>query len=186
MQFSIYVVVCQSGTAVSKIIKAFTRKPYNHVSVSGDKFLTEMYSFCRTYKHSPIPACFNKEVVGKGVLGMFNYIPCEIYEISVTYEQKKRFDELMSHFKSNREKYSYNYLGLWNIMFKILHKSDNKFVCSQFGAYVVASLGIELPKPLELCTPEDMRHISSARLFYRGDLISYYYNAVKPLAVKGM
>ena len=27
--------------------KFFTRKPYNHVSLSGDITLSEMYSFCR-------------------------------------------------------------------------------------------------------------------------------------------
>jgi hypothetical protein len=146
MQSSIYLLVTQTGTTISKIIKLFTRKPYNHASLSSDLFLSEMYSFCRTYKRFPIPATFNVEVVGKGVLGMFNYIPCEIYEIPVTFEQKKKFELLIEHFKTNRKKYSYNYLGLGSILLKIKYKNKNKFLCSQFTAYILQQIGIELKK----------------------------------------
>ena len=144
MQNSIFLLVTQTGTNISKIIKLFTRKPYNHASLSKDLSLSEMYSFCRTYKRFPIPATFNKEIVGKGVLGMFSYIPCEIYEIPVSHEQKMKFESLIEHFKSHRRNYSYNYLGLGSILFKIKYKNKNKFLCSQFAAYILQQIGIEL------------------------------------------
>ena len=185
MQSSIYLLVSQTGTNISKAIKLFTRKPYNHASLSKDLSLSEMYSFCRTYKRFPIPATFNKETVGKGVLGMFGYIPCELYEIPVTYEQKKEFELLIEHFKSNRRNYSYNYLGLGSILFNIRYKNKNKFLCSQFAAYILQQIGIELKKPVSLCTPEDLRHMPNCNLLYKGDLIQYYHELNKELKFKG-
>jgi hypothetical protein len=134
-----------------------------------------MYSFCRTYPRFPIPATFNKEVIGHGTLALCPYIPCEIYEIPVSFEQKMKFDNLIKHFESNRRSYSYNYLGLWYIFFNIGHRKKNKFVCSQFAAYILHQMGIELNKPVALYSPEDFRHLSDARLIYKGELNSYYY-----------
>lgn len=41
----IYIVLTHSGTALSKIIKGFTKDEFSHVSISLDKELNEMYSF---------------------------------------------------------------------------------------------------------------------------------------------
>ncbi len=50
------IVLSQTGTCVARFIRLFTRKPYNHASVSLDLSLEEIYSFCRTYRHLPLPA----------------------------------------------------------------------------------------------------------------------------------
>lgn len=172
MSSYIYISVCQTGTNVAKFLKIFTRKPYNHVSVSIDPKLGEMYSFCRNNPGRPLPATFNKEVVGKGTLGKFRFIPCEIYKISVTDKQFKAFEEQLEYFKNNRDCYSYNCIGLGLIFFHIAYTRKNKFVCSQFVSHIMNKSGInlEIPKPASLHTPEDFRHIKSAKLVYRGDL----------------
>ena len=43
----IYIIVAQTGTRPARLFKHVTKKPYNHVSLSGDLELSEMYSFCR-------------------------------------------------------------------------------------------------------------------------------------------
>ena len=68
MQDYIYLVIIQTGTRPARFFKFITRKPYNHVSLAADINLTEMYSFCRTYRRIPFPATFNKEIVGQGTL----------------------------------------------------------------------------------------------------------------------
>lgn len=168
----IYILVCQTGTRIASILKFFTRKPYNHVSISCDCHLNEMYSFCRNNPSHPLPATFNREVIGKGTLGKFNNIPCEVYRIPVTYEQKKLFMKNLEHFKTNRQCYSYNCIGLGLMFFHIKYKRKNKFVCSQFVGHIMEKSGINLniKKPVCLRTPEDFRHIESAELIYRGEL----------------
>ena len=42
----IYFVLTHTGTALSKIIKGFTKDEFSHVSISLDINLKEMYSFC--------------------------------------------------------------------------------------------------------------------------------------------
>lgn len=176
MTDAIYITVSQTGTTVAKIIKFFTRKPYNHSSIADDLSLADMYSFCRNYTPFPLPAGFNQEIVGQGTLGKFSYIPCEIYELPVTKAQKIKFHKLLNHFKQYRDSYSYNILGFWSIPFRLHLERKNKFVCSQFVAYIIKEAGINLNKPVWMYSPEDLRHLPNARLVYRGELNEYYYN----------
>lgn len=176
MNDAIYITVSQTGTTVAKLIKFFTRKPYNHSSIAADLSLSDMYSFCRNYSPFPLPAGFNQEIVGQGTLGKFSYIPCEIYELPVTKDQKHRFYAILNHFKQYRSQYSYNIMGFWSIPFSLHIERKNKFVCSQFVAYIIKEAGISLNKPIWMYSPEDLRHLPNARLVYRGELNEYYYN----------
>ena len=50
---SIYVVVSQTGTPFSQLLKICTRAPYNHVSLALDERLSVMYSFARREINRP-------------------------------------------------------------------------------------------------------------------------------------
>lgn len=174
MEDYIYIIVAQTGTRPAKFFRFFTKKPYNHVSLSGDVNLSEMYSFCRTYKPVPLPATFNQEIVGKGTLGQYGYIPCEIYRIAVTKEQKAEYNRVIRHFADNRNIYSYNVLGLLAVYLNIEWKRKKSFVCSQFVAYTMDKIGIPLEKSFCLYTPDDFRHFPKATLYYAGELNTFY------------
>lgn len=176
LQDYIYIIMTQTGTRPARFFRFFTKKPYNHVSLSGDERLSEMYSFCRTYCRMPLPATFNKEVVGKGTLGKFEFIPCEIYKIPVTPEQKHEYEEIIHHFIQNNNIYSYNILGIIAIYFNIEWNRKRNFLCSQFVAYTMDKIGIHLEKPFSLYKPDDFRHFPGATLVYTGELNSFYYD----------
>ena len=170
----IYVIVAQTGTGPARFFRFITKKPFNHVSLSADVTLSEMYSFCRTYRPVPLPATFNKEIVGKGTLGQFGYIPCEIYRIPVTKEQKAEYNSIIRHFVDNRNIYSYNILGLLAVYMNIEWKRKKSFVCSQFVAYTLDKIGIPLEKSFCLYTPDDFRRFPGATLYYAGELNTFY------------
>lgn len=174
MEEYIYLIVAQTGTRPARFFRFITKKPYNHVSLSGDVSLSEMYSFCRTYQPFPLPATFNKEIVGKGTLGKYDFIPCEIYRISVTGEQKKEYDRIIRHFSDNRNIYSYNVLGLLAVYLNIEWNRKKSFVCSQFVAYTMDKIGIPLEKPFCLYKPDDFRKFPGATLVYSGELNGFY------------
>lgn len=176
MEEYIYLVIAQTGTRPARFFRFFTKKPYNHVSLSGDVTLSEMYSFCRTYRRFPLPATFNKEIVGKGTLGNYSFIPCEIYRITVTPEQKNAYQRIIKHFENNRNVYSYNLLGLLAVYLNIEWNRKKSFVCSQFVAYTMEKIGIKLEKPFCLYKPDDFRKFPGATLIYSGELNSFYYN----------
>ena len=48
----VYVVVSQTGTILSLMLKFFTKAKYNHASISLDNKLDEMYSFGRKYPYT--------------------------------------------------------------------------------------------------------------------------------------
>ncbi len=176
MEEYIYLIMSQTGTQPARFFRFFTRKPYNHVSLSGDITLSEMYSFCRTYRPFPLPATFNKETIGEGTFGQYGFIPCEIYRIPVTKQQKEMYNRVIHHFSENRNIYSYNVLGLLAVYLNIEWNRKKSFVCSQFVAYTMDKIGIKLEKPFCLYKPDDFRSFPNATLIYSGELNKFYYN----------
>lgn len=182
----IYLILTQTGTRVSRIIKLFTGAPYNHSSISGDSRLEEMYSFCRYYKHRPLPAGFSQEHVNTCVFGMFAHIPCAIYRIPVSEEQFVHYRNLVAYFKQEKNYYSFNLMGFVGNALKVPIHRKRKFVCSQFVAYMLRESGIHsFKKDLFLITPDDFRFIPQAELWYEGNLRDYYNreNEVPPLRI---
>lgn len=172
---SVYVVVTSTGTGPARVIRFFSRMPYSHASLSGDASLHQLYSFCRSYTPLPFPATFNMELIGEGTFGKFDRIPCEIYEIPLTASQYAHFQCLIAHFSDCRKLYSYSILGLLRVKLQIESELQNKFVCSQFVAYVLDECGIKLDKPACLYSPDDLRYLPDAKLIYRGELNQYYH-----------
>ena len=52
---NIYIIVSNSGSLVSKVLKYFTKEEYVHVTISLDKKLENAYSFGRKYTYIPLP-----------------------------------------------------------------------------------------------------------------------------------
>lgn len=173
-QRRVYIVLTRTDTNVARVIRILTRKPYSHASISMDSSLQQLFSFCRNHPRFPLPASFNEECIGQGVFGLFSYIPCEIYEIPLSEEQYQHFKDQLDHFVNCREQYSYSLSSLVSIPLQIKRQLRYKFVCSQFVAYMLQECDMTLEKPASLYSPEDLRHLPTAKLIYRGELNSYY------------
>jgi len=173
-QHSIFVVVTSTGTNIARAIRAVTRTPYSHASITDDPSLHQLYSFCRNYRLVPLPATFNTELIGEGVFGQFPNIPCEIYEIPLSEENYRQFQLIIDHFRNCRKEFSYSLIGLLRVKMQIEKELSTKFVCSQFVAYVLDRCGVTLPKPPSIASPDDLRYIPEAKLIYRGELNRYY------------
>lgn len=172
---ALYVILTRTDTIPAKAIRMATRVPYSHASLSADATLRQMFSFCRNYAPIPLPATFNEELIGQGTLGQFDSIPCEIYRVSVSENQYQKFLALIDHFQACRRQYSYSLMGLVRVRLQIEKQLRNKFVCSQFVAYMLESCGIRLDKPASLYAPDDLRFLPEAELIYRGELNHYYH-----------
>ena len=57
----VYIVISQTGTILSRIIKFLTRKEYNHASISLKDDLSVMYSFGRKNPYNPFLGRFVEE-----------------------------------------------------------------------------------------------------------------------------
>ena len=78
---TIYIVLTDTGTLLSKAIGMYTRKDLNHASIAFDKQLTEMYSFGRKQRHNPFIGGFVKENAADGI---FRTCDCAIFSCEVT------------------------------------------------------------------------------------------------------
>ncbi|MDR0721255.1 MAG: hypothetical protein LBF75_00485 [Treponema sp.] len=119
---NIYIIISNTGSPASEIISLFTRKQYNHVSLSFDKELKTIISYNSGEKIYPpglnmeMIKYFNKKQDASIV----------VYSLAATTEQKKKIIDKIKEI--NEQGNAYNILGL------ILRNSfkPNILFCSQF------------------------------------------------------
>ena len=49
----IYILLSDTGSVLTRIIKHFTNNPYNHVSIAFEEDLSKLYSFGRLQPNNP-------------------------------------------------------------------------------------------------------------------------------------
>ena len=176
----IYIVLTHTGTALSTIIKYYTKDEFSHVSISLDEELEEMYSFGRLNPYNPFWGLFVNENIKNGKFKRFKNTRTDIYSLNIEDEQYNRLVKIINHFKMNTQKYSFNILGLACVSIKRKIRRKNNFYCAEFVKHVLKSVGItsvaELP---EIIKPEDFKKIEGLQLEYKG-LLKKYIKRNKP------
>ena len=66
-----YIVLTNTGTALSRLVRFYSRDEYAHVSLSLDKGLRHMYSFGRLNPKNPFIGGFVHEAVNKRTFKRF-------------------------------------------------------------------------------------------------------------------
>lgn len=169
----LYVVVSQTNTIVSRIIRLFTKDKYNHASISLNEELTDMYSFGRKYSRSPIPGGFIQENIHKKVFKNHPETKMAVYKLSVTDEQYAKILDMLKEMKYNPRKYQYNILGLFLAAAHKERKAQNKFYCSEFVKHVLVNSNVVKEKELpNICKPMCFRNIPS-EIIFEGKLTDY-------------
>lgn len=167
---SIYIILTQSGTEISKLIKLFTKEPYNHSSICIDESFNEFYSFGRKKANYVLPGGFIIENAFKHVFAKYEKVPCLILKKDVTDEQYENLKNNINHFIENNNSFSYAIIGLLlaNTNFTFVNKS--KFFCSQFVAKLLNDISIETPKIPAHMHPMDFTKIANVQIIYEGEL----------------
>lgn len=178
MSTDIYVLLTDTGTVLTKIIRSFTKDPLNHASISFDIELNEVYSFGRKNPSNPFFAGFVKEDV-RG--DFFEGSMCALYRCRLSETEYDTIRNEIMHFKQNQQRYKYNLLGMLGVLFNFEMKRKYSYFCSQFVATVFERGGVTLvnKSPL-LVTPGDLQHTPRLELVYQGNLHNYAYcNEIK-------
>ncbi|KGA97427.1 hypothetical protein BALCAV_0210115 [Alkalihalobacillus alcalophilus ATCC 27647 = CGMCC 1.3604] len=130
----IYILLSDTGTLFAKAIRLYTKEQLNHVSISFNKELTEVYSFGRKRPHNPFVGGFVKEDMHSFIFQRAN---CEVYRCEVSERDFERMKRKVEQISIQREMYRYNILGMVALMCKYDFKRKNAFFCSQFVATVL-------------------------------------------------
>lgn len=166
----IYIIFTDTGTLFTKLIKLYTKKTYNHVSLSFDDRLSEIYSFGRKKPNNPFIGGFVRERIATG---LFKKASCKIYSYTIPESEYEKMRTKVSQIEAKKELYKYNLIGLFAIIINYKLNRNNAFFCSQFVATILNEKTGLLKKSPCLCTPQDLMDIDGLQLEYQGELHLY-------------
>ncbi len=167
---NIYIVLTQSGTILSRILKIATSEAYNHASICLDESFDKFYSFGRLRPYNPFIGGFIIENAFTHVFGRFKNVPCMIIKREVTDEQYEVISNTIEHFVKNSSKYKYDIPNL--VLAKTSFTCDHEysFFCSEFVGHVLEEAGIEIPNTLEKMRPYQFSLLNNSEIIYKGEL----------------
>ncbi|WP_062107439.1 hypothetical protein [Bacillus niameyensis] len=164
----IYILLTDTGTLLTRMIRLYTRKTYNHASISFDQKLSEVYSFGRIREENPFIGGFVRENIQNN---MFRQANCRIYCCTVSETKIRKMKTYIQKIELEKQRYNYNLLGLFAVMFDMPIKREYAFFCSQFVASVLKEGEVtHFNKPISLITPYDLIKMENLELVYEGKL----------------
>lgn len=139
----LYIVLSQTGTLFSRLLKLFTGAPYNHASVSLSCDLRPMYSFGRLNPYNAFCGGFVTETIDSGTFKRFYKTDAEIIAVDISAENYKQIAEILENMRLNSRNYRYNFLGVCLAAFHIAYKRKNRYYCSEFVKYVLQKCDVD-------------------------------------------
>lgn len=169
----IYILLTDTGTVFTKMIKSFTKKPHNHASIAFDADLKEVYSFGRKTPRNPFVGGFVREDINSV---LFRQADCAIYSLTISNDDYHKMYRYIKGIECQKECYRYNLLGLIGVLLNKPIKRKNAFFCSQFVATVLdESMSTNFGKDLSLVEPSDILLAADFELVFEGRLREYQY-----------
>lgn len=170
----VYIVVTQTGTILSRLLKIITGAPYNHVSVTLDSTLNTMYSFGRKNPYNPFWGGFVVESPRFGTFKRFSETEAVVLCVDITESQKQRIGETLSDMYENRNRYHYNTLGLLLASVRIRYRRENRYYCSEFVKALLTDFGVVDPAAIgDIPKPVEFLKIQEGTILFCGKLRSY-------------
>ncbi len=167
----IFIVVTQTGTILSRILKRITGAEYNHVSVSLDPELRKMYSFGRKHAYNPWRGGFVTESPEYGTFKRFSETRAVVLSVPVTDKTFCELDEKLNLMYVNKKDYHYDSLGMVLAGFNIIYRRERHFYCSEFVRTLLCEYGIEETDFFEpIVQPVHFLSIPNGEEIYRGRL----------------
>lgn len=171
----IYIVVSQTGTLLSRILKFITGAKYNHVSISMTKDLGKMYSFGRKMAYNPFWGGFVLESREHGTFKRFSNTEAVILEIPVEEELYDKMQCYLDKMYQEKNTYHYNYLGLFLAALHIRYCQKNSYYCSEFVQEILLRFKIMQARQCqEIVQPIHFLNLFEKQAVYSGKLQNCY------------
>ena len=131
----LYIMLSRTGTGMGKVIRAFTRNEYNHVSLTLDSSFRRFVSFARYRQDVALAGGFVAETAQR-FLCSGQSVPIRLYRVEISPE---RYIQLQNIFDAAEDHHGliYNSLGAllstWGIRFYI----PGAYTCLEFAAEIL-------------------------------------------------
>lgn len=173
---SIFLLLTDTETMLTRMIKSYTRQPYNHASIAFDAELTEVYSFGRKVVNNPFIGGFVREDLHSVI---FEQATCAVYSLKVSQEEYRRMYRFIHAIAAQQEQYRYNFIGLFGVMFNTPIRRKYAFFCSQFVASVLMEGQVsDAAKDPSLVEPSELPYTANFELIFEGKIQDYRTNSI--------
>ena len=174
MEKHVYIVISQTGTLLSRLLKLVTGAEYNHASISLVPDLSTMYSFGRKNPYNPFWAGFVTESARFGTFKRFSKTRIVVLDITVTEQQYQSIQRRINTMMALKQHYHYNYLGLWLAGLRICYRQKRCFYCSEFVKDLLEKQNIRGVQELDpIVQPIHFLSLPTAQQIYTGLLQDY-------------
>lgn len=172
----IYIVISQTGTVLSRMLKFITHDDYNHVSIALNDDLALMYSFGRLNSYFPLPGGFVVESPHFGTFKRFFNTKVIVLSLRVDNDNYEAIKSHIENMVVSAKEYHYNYLGVLLAAFKIVYKENKSFYCSEFVRDILQRIDANGIQGFEgIIKPEDFLNLPETYCIYKGKLANYSY-----------
>lgn len=167
----VYIVLSQTGTVLSRLLKIVTKKQFNHSSISPHSDLHLMYSFGRLNAYNPFRAGFVTEGADFGTFKRFSETEVQVIELDVTEKEYEDICKTIDIMLNSDTTYKYNIVGLVYAAFGKSYRSKNSYYCSEFVTMVLRSSKVDAINSLPaIVHPVNFASMPGVRTIYRGKL----------------
>lgn len=162
----IYIVFSSTNTKIGKIIRFITKNQYNHISISLDKKIKEMYSFARYYRNMPLVGGFVTESALRYISNT-NEIKTKICELTLTDKQYADVLNYINSIKCSND-YIYNTLSATLSPLQKDYTIHRSFTCLSFVNELLNTIGYTKKK---LYTIRDAEQLLNDKIIYEGNML---------------
>ncbi|WP_206109997.1 hypothetical protein [Paenibacillus albicereus] len=169
----LYILLTDTGTLFTRLIKTYTGAPYNHASLALDPCLRQMFSFGRKDLAHPLAAGFVREEAER-MCREYPRTTCALLRLDVTEQQYQRACGVIRSFEQTEDRYGYNLFGLLGFVLNLRFEPKDRYFCSQFVAHALERSGIALfDQSPALTAPHQFLEHSELEIVYEGPLSAY-------------
>lgn len=170
----IYLVISQSGSWLSQLLKIITGAEYNHISISLSPDLVTMYSFGRIHPYNPFWGGFVVESLHWGTFKRFSEAKGVVISVPVSGESYFGIARTLDGMLMEQATYRYNYLGLVLAGLRIQYRRSRRYYCSEFVKELLLRSCVKGATQLSpIVQPIQFLSLPNGRTIYRGYLRDY-------------
>lgn len=180
----IYVVFSSTPYKMGKLIRKVTRENFNHVSISLDAELTQMYSFARRHYRLPLYGGFVRESRSRYHVNGIAADIC-LCAVPVSARQHLTLRSMLQDMHRKNRFYIYNHLSALGAVFhRPIHARD-AYTCAEFCMKILKELDIPV-QPDKYYSIGDIRNLLDPFVIYSGtmpapEIFDEAYYAKKPV-----
>lgn len=169
-----YIMVSATGTKLGRLIRMATRAHYNHVAVSFDEKMTELWAFARIHYYTPFIGGLVREARYRYTLGKGRKADIKVYRIPVSHEEWQRGRDWVREIYEDDE-YAYNLVSAATFWLRHGVVKYKTFTCSEFASHLLELIRPDLAfdKPHCKVTPSDFAAKLAEYEIFSGDIAAY-------------